>query len=242
MLQFFVLLGIMALWAVTSLLSREAQPLPPRQPRRPGPDPARPSFVPNQANPTTAAHQFGSLDRPASESFSSPRRSDPNGPPRPRPARAPLIDEGIRILEAETRAMVRPGSPPSASGPAGANRRGISVKRTSRSRAASAQPKPAESAKTRALTNLVTESMAQKRNRPLEMAPLSNLLLPSNSPLTEVSTAPRADWNNSTNTATSFTGDSLRELLKNPTKLREVAFLTELLQPPVALRGRRRPR
>ena len=29
MLQFIVLLAIMALWALTSLLSREAQPLPP---------------------------------------------------------------------------------------------------------------------------------------------------------------------------------------------------------------------
>ena len=33
MLQFIVLLAIMALWALTSLLSREAQPLPPRRPR-----------------------------------------------------------------------------------------------------------------------------------------------------------------------------------------------------------------
>ena len=33
-LQFIVLLSIMALWALTSLLSREAQPLPPRSATR----------------------------------------------------------------------------------------------------------------------------------------------------------------------------------------------------------------
>ena len=45
MLQFIVLLSIRALWAMTSLLSREAQPLPARPPRgrpRDGPRPAPP--------------------------------------------------------------------------------------------------------------------------------------------------------------------------------------------------------
>ncbi len=45
MVQFVVLLSIMAIWALTSLLSREAQPLPPRPTRGPAPDGPRPNLV-----------------------------------------------------------------------------------------------------------------------------------------------------------------------------------------------------
>ena len=60
MLQFVVLLAIMALWALTSLLSREAQPLPPRPARGPGPDGLRPALPcqPGRRDGPVASRQF----------------------------------------------------------------------------------------------------------------------------------------------------------------------------------------
>ena len=46
----------------------------------------------------------------------------------------------------------------------------------------------------------------------------------------------------SPDSAPAFTGESLRNMLASTAKLREVALLTELLQPPIALRHTRRLR
>jgi hypothetical protein len=78
--------------------------------------------------------------------------------------------------------------------------------------------------------------MAQKRNRPLEIVPLSSPLAPINSPLTQTSVGAKIEHPGSPDSPPAFTSESLRTMLANPTKLREVALLTELLQPPLALR------
>ena len=84
--------------------------------------------------------------------------------------------------------------------------------------------------------------MAQTRNRPLEITPLASPLAPINSPLTQISTGAKIEHPGSLDSPPAFTGESLRSMLGNPTRLREAALLTELLQPPVALRRLRRPR
>jgi hypothetical protein len=81
--------------------------------------------------------------------------------------------------------------------------------------------------------------MAQKRNRPLEITPLGAPMAPILSPLTQVSAGARIEHPGSRDSPPAFTSESLRTMLANSIKLREVALLTELLQPPMALRRRR---
>jgi hypothetical protein len=63
-----------------------------------------------------------------------------------------------------------------------------------------------------------------------------------NSPLSQLSAGAQIEHPGSPDTAPAFTSESLRRLLASTTKLREVALLTELLQPPIALRRMRRLR
>ena len=63
-----------------------------------------------------------------------------------------------------------------------------------------------------------------------------------NSPLSQVSASAQIEHPGSPDSAPAFTSDSLRKMLASPTKLREVALLTELLQAPIALRHARRLR
>ena len=105
--------------------------------------------------------------------------------------------------------------------------------------------KPIESERPRALTGLVGQSLAQRKARPLDIAPLSAPMAPiSSTPLTASSPTPAAEV---ARTAArpdtpSLSIDELRALLASPKRLREVALLGELLQPPVSLRPPRRPR
>ena len=63
LLQFIVLLSIRALWALTSLLSREAQPLPPRPARGPGPGGPRPGLPMNPGGSMAPSRTAGPTDR-----------------------------------------------------------------------------------------------------------------------------------------------------------------------------------
>jgi len=80
--------------------------------------------------------------------------------------------------------------------------------------------------------------MAQKRNKRLEIEPLAMI----NSPLTQVSAGAQIEHPGSPDSAPAFTSESLRRMLASSTRLREVALLTELLQPPLARRPGRRLR
>ena len=245
-LQFVVLLAIMALWALTSLLSREAQPLPPRPTRGPGLGGPRPG-MPLNTSGTMSPARTGTLSdrRPATalERTAGARWNEPAPTTRPAPPRGLSADDGLVILESDTRAVRSPGgaaAPTSGlgKGKTGSSRRGS----RGRSGAGAGGTKPTEPGRPRALTTLVTQAMAQKRNRPLEIAPLASPLAPINSPLTEMTSGARIEHPGSLDAPPAFTGESLRSMLGNPTKLREAAMLTELLQPPLALRRSRRLR
>jgi hypothetical protein len=241
MLQFIVLLAIMALWALTSLLSREAQPLPPRRPRGALPDGPRPAPPGARADALAPARNFVNPDR---MSVPTPERRAPD-----RWSEASLAartatgglgaDDGIVILESDNRAA---RSTASGALPAGGatSRRGSPSRRGTRGRSpvATSPPKQVEPGKPRALTTLVNQSMAQKRTKRLEIAPLAMI----NSPLTQHSAGAQIEHPGSPDSAPAFTSESLRTMLASSTKLREVALLTELLQPPIALRRTRRLR
>jgi hypothetical protein len=242
MLQFVVLLAIMALWALTSLLSREAQPLPPRRPRGALPEGPRPAPPAGRGDTLTPARTFVNPDR---MSATTPDRKAPNrfgeasAAVHPAPARGLGADDGIVILESDNRAARSTGAGTLPIGGA-SSRRGSPVRRNVRGRApaGASPPKHVEPGKPRALTTLVTQSMAQKRNKRLEIEPLAMI----NSPLTQHLSGAQIEHPGSPDSAPAFTGESLRSMLASPIKLREVALLTELLQPPIALRRARRLR
>jgi hypothetical protein len=133
--------------------------------------------------------------------------------------------------------------------------RGTSSRRAARSRSTTGTGgslKPIEPDRPRALTGLVTQALAQKKAKKLEITPLSAPLAPMvSAPLTQMS-APAgavAEPPGGMAVATSGSASSpvmtiaeLRGLLTSSNRRRELVLLGELLQPPLALRPGRRLR
>jgi hypothetical protein len=158
------------------------------------------------------------------------------------------VDEGIVIIESETRAGQGSSSfSPSSSGARATRGTGSSARKAStRGRTTpAAAVKPIEPERPRALTGLVGQTLAPKRGKPLDMAPLSTPIAPIvSAPLTVASQAGPAEVARTAAPmdAPSLSIDELRAMLASPKRVREVALLGELLQPPVSLRGSRRQR
>jgi hypothetical protein len=246
MLQLIVLLSIGALWALTSLLSREAQPLPARGVRGQGMPGPRPGLPMNAGASMAAPRTMGTGERAPANSLErrAPARWNEASPAtRIAAGRGLGADDGIVILDSDSRAS-RPGTGGAASAAAASKGRASLSRRAPRGRTTTSPgpSKPVEQSRPRALTTLVTQSMAQRRNRPLEIAPLGSPLAPINSPLTDITSGAKIEHPGSLDSPPAFTAESLQSMLQNPTRLREAALLTELLQPPLALRrsGRRR--
>jgi hypothetical protein len=241
LIQFLVPLAIMAMWALTSLLNREAQPLPTRG-TAPNPGPGRLNAPTGRVDPITGSR----FQPPASSVDRIPAQRWPQTTPpaRPGPVRAGTSDDGIMIIGSDNRGnrvppSNGPQSPSSAS--AARNPRGGQTRRGSRTRPASiaGPPRPKEADHQRALTSLVNQSLAQKKNRPLEIRPLSSPLSPINAPLTQVSVGTAIEQLGSYQLHTALTSTELRTMLGTSNRLREIALLNELLQPPVSLRSPR---
>jgi len=218
--QFIVPLTFLAIWALTSLFNREAQPLPPRVGR------PQPPNGPGKGV-ASATVRSEALNRDPSLRWSSPPAGD--RPVSRRPAGRP--DEEILIIE-ETRRPSAASATRSSAG--GATRRGA------RTRTAPAgTPKRSEVISPRPLTGALgsTIPIPQQMTRQLELNPLA---MP-HSPL--LASAP----SNITSTVSEPTRmpsrpvpitDDFRLLLNNPAKLREGIIVSEILQPPLALRRR----
>jgi hypothetical protein len=84
--------------------------------------------------------------------------------------------------------------------------------------------------------------MAQKKARRLEITPLSSPIAPINSPLSQATTAAAIEYPSSPDTPPAYSSRELRAMLTQKSKLREIALLTELLQPPLSRRPNRRMR
>src|SRR5437764_360870 len=119
LLQFIVPLTFLAIWALTSLFNREAQPLPPRMgrpqnPNGPGPGPA------GGGGSTLNALRSEAANRDPSLRWASPTAADRTGTRRPvgRP------DDEILIIEETRRPAGASPSPATRPGTAGGNRRG----------------------------------------------------------------------------------------------------------------------
>ena len=172
MLQFIVLLAIMALWALTSLLSREAQPLPPATERGPGPDghAAGSAHRPGRAGRARRDTAGPPTTRRRRRSSARPRLAGPSRRRRPGPAPAgPGVDDGIVILESDARrsrppagralAVVRGGTPQPRGGQSRRGSRGRPSTGATPDQAGRAGPAARSPA-------LVTQSMAQKKTGP----------------------------------------------------------------------------
>jgi hypothetical protein len=237
MLQFTVIMAILLIWALTSLLSREAQPLPPRARRAAGPEGLRAAPPARMDRPTGPARYLGAEIPPvASVERRPPARLEP-----PAALGRPVsADDGIIILESDSR------SRNSAAGAASGSRlsRGNQARRSARGRSQNTTPaKPTDVTRPRALTSLVTQSMAQKKARRLEITPLSSPLAPLSSPLHQITgTATPLEPGKTQSAIPPIHSDALRAMLAQPTRIREAFLISEILQPPVALRRSSRGR
>jgi hypothetical protein len=243
--QLIVFLSILAIFALTSLLSRDAQPLPPRPTRARGPDNLRPSAVPGRAEPARLGPYERASDRIASTAPAA-RFSEPATAARQVTGRRIPTDDGIMIIESNA-GTVRPGSAtavPTQPSPSARTQRGYTAKRATRGRSplTAAGAKPADHTRPRALTSLVTKSLAETKNRPLQITPLTSLSVPMSTPLGQLLAAPAPEPPAPFPPPRAFTSASIRSMFADSGKLREIAMLSELLQPPRALRPFHRSR
>ncbi len=232
---FIVPLTFLAIWALTSLLNRDAQPLPPR-PSRPGPggggSPPRPMNRPTEARPSPSRDWGG-----------PPTRPRPLEKPRPVPlsglGRGARGDEGILVLgdaDEPRRAGGRSEPSPARQAPRAAK----PARNTKGKPAAGTRPAVPPNEAPRALSSLVNQSMAEAKTRPLEITPLSSPLTPLLIPLSRASSSLAAE--KAAERPKGVPMEQIRSALSAPDRLRELALLTEILQPPLALRHTRRSR
>lgn len=264
--QFIVPLTFLAIWALTSILNRDAQPLPPR-PRRPGgggPGGMRPpARVPEQGGPLKTA--AGPPARPAPPlvggggerppAWSTPgMQAAPSLGPRQGP-RLSNLEEAIVYIENETQAR-GPGRPSagtrgtergmgSGSGlPGSRGQRGTASRRGARARSGELVPARqgrGDSEPRRALSDQINQALTSQRGKPLEITPLAAPMAGLTGSLSRPSTPVQVSLPLS---AVPFTGQQLtaaeiQRMTDSPGRLREAFLLSEILQAPVALRPRR---
>ena len=219
--QFIVPLTFLAIWALTSLFNREAPPLPQRmgRPQPPG-------------GPGSAILRSEALNRDPSLRWAPP--SAPDRPVVRRPPGRP--DEEILIIE-ETR---RPAASSSANAAASRSGTGGGARRGTRPRpAAPATPKRTEPATPRALSGTLASSgsmapMARQLDlNPLNLPP-SPLLASDPRDLARTVAEPTRQASRP-----ALIWDDYKLLVSTPAKLREAVLVSEILQPPLALRKRR---
>jgi hypothetical protein len=124
------------------------------------------------------------------------------------------------------------------------NPRNGQARRSPRGRTAStANPtRSVEAVQPRALTSQVAQAMALKKNRPLEISPLEAPPSPLAMPLAHLATPALREQPKSWEMPRGFDSAALRTMLASKDKLREIAILSEILQPPLALRRKHRAR
>lgn len=250
--QFVVPLMFLAIWALTSLLNRDTQPLPQRPPRpgaRPGPGPGQ---ISGQGPGRGAVPPGERGNGSAAPDRAAPRDATPRPAGERRPATS-LNDANVYVVDDEVvfvdpvtnrRIMSTPlgdSANPGRGGQKPARQSPTQPRKPGRGRRA---PNPAPPSRTepetrRALSDQVGRSMSLSRRRPLELTPLSSKLTPLSSLTT--SAAPARDLGlERTSIGPALVAQEVKEMLGSPLKLRQTILLAEVLQPPVALR--RRPR
>ena len=242
LVQFIVPLTFLAIWALTSLLNRESQPLPPRPGRGPVPKGrGRARGLPtagrsDATGPSRYASPAGSPAMSADRSATA-RRPLPPTQGRPGAARGGTSDEGIVILDSENRPSQSSSSftPSSAASSRTRGPRRLPVARRPRSFVPGSPPQVVGAGRPSRLTGLVSQGLAP------EPAPGDHAFIvpisPIGSPTAQISAGTTLDLPYATTTKShpTLSSTDLRTMLASPGKIREIALLGELLQPPVAL-------
>ena len=208
MIRLIVPLSFLAIWAITSLFNRESKPTPIRPP---GANP----LGPRPGEPTM---RWGPPP---------PGNSPTNGPVR-RGARNG-DDDDILVIRSNTPA--RPGQTRPNQGGGGA----IGLRRGAKVKPVAAPAKRAESVSTRPKLAGVTQNVNQQLTRSmLDLSPLITAAPSATSTTVGLSTALSAPAKSTYIVPSTVLAISLRD----PTRLREAFLVNELLQPPLALRGK----
>lgn len=250
--QFIVPLVFLAIWALTSILNRDGQPLP-RRPAAPAPR-LRGGYMPPEAYPSrrdaaaaAARAEEAAASRAASGGGVEPRGIEPPASARIGTARPPgrttdadvyVIDDEMVFVDPVTRRQIgtatiptpgRPGGRPPQRKPA----------RNRRVEAAGAKPRRGEGETQRALSEQVGLSMAQNRGEAMtNLASLASSFTSLGG--TSLRTASAAATVASYDAPPALSAADVRRLMVQPARLREMAVLVELLQPPVSRRPGRR--
>ena len=216
--NFIVPLMFLAIWALTSLFSREAQQIPPRAARPQGPSGPRPASAPLQTWRSETLSREVNPQRPVAPGASKP-------PPKPvlRP------EEGIVILEPE-RTPQRTQS----------NRtQGVNRRLPAKLRKSTPPPRPPEPAPQRTLGGSLASTMtsSMEPSQSLTKLSLGAVTGPLHGTTHDLTLVTQAAVSRPVDRA-GPTAQELRDLLKSPEKVLQMMLLKELLGPPVALRGR----
>lgn len=274
LIQFIVPLTFLAIWALTSILNRDGQPLPQR-PRRVGDRPLDPAAEARRQREKARAERggrppWGDDDDSPADARSRPETRRPGAPApgpaggsprpnggRPRPARqtppqsVPTGFDGAGVyVDRDEVVFLDPGtgrrllSAPIESGPSAESRnpaapaRQRKANRGRRDQRDAGRQVPADFETRRALSDQVGQAMDLKRNQRLEIQPLApKLEALSISLSTPVSL--EGDQHPSAASPPAIDARSIQEMFAETDRLREVAVLSEILQPPVSLRRRR---
>ena len=183
LIQFIVLLAIMAMWALTSCSTGRPSPCRLAKQCPTGTEAGR--IRQWQAEPVSTAADSRRRPPQLDRAGSAQVRREASGSIRDPFVSEPLMrDHIIGSDNRGNRTQPSLGSHPRTSG-SGRKSRGPDSARSRSAPLRPRAPRPKEADHQRALTSLVNQSLAQKKNRPLEITPLSSPLSPSPSPLTQ---------------------------------------------------------
>ena len=213
LLPVLVPLMFIALWAITSIFNRDAQPLPTRTARPPGP-----GFDPRGQRP-----QFPQR----SMAMNDPRQASSGG--------SAVAKAGAIPRDSDMMLMDFKSSSPSKEAEAGLRRFSKNRKKTG------SKPSIKETSTSSGMSRSMGESISETVGSGLALSPLalppSPLLQQNSGPLSTMSVA-----STSTSQGPTTRELDIRSLLLSRSRLQEAWILSEVLRPPLALRigGRQR--
>ena len=260
LIQFIVPLTFLAIWALTSLLNRDAQPLPPR-PGRPGRARAgaRPHGrrVPGNRNAATAGAAAGiqPRSRPRRERITarrpSPRRRARMSTPASRAiSPAPALPGSMTRSSTSRRRWSRAGANSAGAGSLGSGQASAGLDpRTALDRGAAARGRsggrhlprrPHRTGRAGDLPRPLGHGHPVAGLAKDEAARAHASECPAHGSLAYPVPGHRryrtSTGSHSGDSRPTLTGVEIRKMLASPGKIREIALLSEILQPPVALR------
>ena len=262
--QFIVPLIFLAIWALTSILNRDGQPLP-RRPaagpgRGPGPGteprpedgfaPGRAEAPPPRRDPLAAARaEEAASSRAASGGSVAPRSFEPppgsasarigtaRPPGRTTDADVYVIDDEMIFIDPVTRRRIGAATVPPHPQPTNRPPRRRSKER--RPSQAPARSSDADAETRRALSEQIGKAMGQNQSQALtNLAPLSTALAGLSAASLHTTTA--AATVTRTEALPTLSAPQVQRMLADPPHVREAALLAEILKPPVSRRPRRK--